>query len=313
MLRRGFALLLLLASIGSASQVVIRLPAEAEVTGEQILLGQIGEIQGEEELVSALARTPVGVAPQPGDSRLINLNADIAPRLRKAGYRPEDFVWEGSRTVKILAQADEQKVNRVKTELEAQLLANPHGQDYRWQVEILPETIPSWVKGEVKLNFAAKELPAGKINLRVQSQTPPLSFSCQAEVRAWGTPLVTARELAAGSLLESDAVSRGKEMELTSYLTAGSLPVLQLAADLHLKRSLPAASVLTWSDVEYPLLVQKDKPVLIVIRQGAVQVQAAGRALTDGRLGERISIVNISSERVIEGVVTGQGLVEVGR
>lgn len=309
--------LLLFLSVSTSAQIVVRLWEEAEVAGPQILLAELGEIEGEEELVRSLGQTPVGVAPRPGERRTIHVNADLAPRLRRAGYRPEDFVWEGPQVVQVTGKVSAQEINRVKEDLEAQLLAylntHPKGQNYRWQVEIFSGTIPSWVKGEGRLSFRKEELPVGKVTLTAEAGQPARTFFCQATIQAFGSPLVTGRELAAGELLASQKVRRAKELELTSYLALGKQPLFQLEANLHLTRSLPADVILTWEDADYPLLVKKGDSVTIFVDMGAIQVQAPGRALADGKLGEQIKVMNTSSERIVEGIVTEEGFVKARR
>jgi flagella basal body P-ring formation protein FlgA len=312
---RFLCILLLLVSISTSAQIVVRLKEEAEVAGPQILLGELGEIQGEQEQVHTLSQTPVGVAPRPGESRTVHLNADLAPRLRRAGFRPEDFIWEGPQIVRVTGKIDPGQAGMLKEDLKAQLLAylgtHPEGQDYRWQVEIY--SLPSWATGEGRLIFRRNDLPVGNVTLRAEAGQPARSFSCQAEIKAWGSPLLLDRDLASGSKLDRGMVKRAQETELTSLLTAGKRPLFQLEENLQLLWSLPGGTILTWEDVDYPLLVRRGDPVIIFVEYGSVQVMAPGQALADGRLGERIRVMNTSSERIVEGVVEGEGLVKSGR
>ncbi len=310
-------ILFLLLSLGASCQVVVRLAPEAEVVGPQILLGELGEIQGEEELVRSLSQTPVGVAPGPGESRTISLNADLAPRLRRAGYRPQDFTWEGPSTVRVVGKVDSEKIAQLKAELESGLLAylntHPRGQLFSWQVEILPGTIPIWAQEEGRLILRKDELPVGKVPLVVEVLPSRRTFSCQASISAWGRVLVTERELASGSILTEEMVRKSQELDLSSYLQEGKLPLLELDENLELNRSLAPDTILTWEDVDYPLLVRRGDAVTIFVEQGPVQIEAPGRALVDGRLGARIKVMNTSSERVVEGIVVDRGFIRVGR
>ena len=114
----------------------------------------------------------------------------------------------------------------------------------------------------------------------------PLNLSCQAAISARGKVLVTGRELAEGTRLDESMVFKSQEQDLTSYLleeeaafiSAGSKP----AADAKLAKE----TVLTWEDVALPLLVRRGEPVTIFVEIGSIQVEAAGRALADGRLGQ---------------------------
>ena len=50
---------------------------------------------------------------------------------------------------------------------------------------------------------------------------------------------------------------------------------------------------------------------MLVARGPAVEIRVAAIALADGRPEERVRVQNAASQRVIEGVVRGPGLVEV--
>jgi len=51
--------------------------------------------------------------------------------------------------------------------------------------------------------------------------------------------------------------------------------------------------------------------VTLVSRQGGIEVRMAGRALTAGSPGERISAENLSSRKRVQGVVMDNGEVRV--
>ena len=70
-------------------------------------------------------------------------------------------------------------------------------------------------------------------------------------------------------------------------------------------------AVVLANQLELPPLVRKGEAVLILAREGGLEVKTAGTALSDGRLGEQIRVENKTSGRVVEAVVTGAGETEV--
>jgi flagellar basal body P-ring formation protein FlgA len=69
--------------------------------------------------------------------------------------------------------------------------------------------------------------------------------------------------------------------------------------------------VLTPNDAQPQRLVRRGETVTVVSRSGGIEVRAGGTALTDGARGERIRVRNDSSRRIVEGVVTAAGRIEV--
>lgn len=64
--------------------------------------------------------------------------------------------------------------------------------------------------------------------------------------------------------------------------------------------------------VKVPRIVRRGERVVLSLKTGGVAVRVAGTALRDGTRGERIPVRNLSSKRVIEGVVHEPGLVLIG-
>jgi flagella basal body P-ring formation protein FlgA len=61
------------------------------------------------------------------------------------------------------------------------------------------------------------------------------------------------------------------------------------------------------------LIVRRGQEVTLLSSDGAVEVRANGRAMIDGAAGSRIQVQNLSSLRVVEGVVESADLVRVAR
>ncbi len=59
-------------------------------------------------------------------------------------------------------------------------------------------------------------------------------------------------------------------------------------------------------------IIRRGERVVLSLKTGGISVRVAGTALRDGTRGERIPVRNLSSNRVIEGVVHEPGLVLIG-
>nr|WP_298719745.1 flagellar basal body P-ring formation chaperone FlgA [uncultured Steroidobacter sp.] len=79
-----------------------------------------------------------------------------------------------------------------------------------------------------------------------------------------------------------------------------------------LKRSLPVGTVLTVDMLQPDVLVRRGQQVTLIAANGGVQIRAQGQALTEGAVDERVRVQNVSSLKVVEGVVESDGVVRVG-
>jgi flagellar basal body P-ring formation protein FlgA len=79
------------------------------------------------------------------------------------------------------------------------------------------------------------------------------------------------------------------------------------------RRPLPAGTTLSVDMFAPDLIVRRGQAVTLLSSGGAVEVRATGRAMVDGAAGARIQVQNLSSMRVIEGVVESADLVRVAR
>ncbi|MBL8266913.1 flagellar basal body P-ring formation chaperone FlgA [Steroidobacter sp.] len=79
-----------------------------------------------------------------------------------------------------------------------------------------------------------------------------------------------------------------------------------------LKRSLPVGTALTVEMLQPDVLVRRGQQVTLIANSGSVQIRAQGQALTEGGAYDRVRVQNVSSLKVVEGVVESDGVVRVG-
>jgi flagella basal body P-ring formation protein FlgA len=121
--------------------------------------------------------------------------------------------------------------------------------------------------------------------------------------------LVVARTIVRGEALQpTDITVVSKEVSAASQ---SYIRDLQQAVGLIAKRSIPAGRILTAHMVRAPRLVQAGQHVILLATTPQLQVRMKGKALADGTRGDIIKVRNLRSKRVVEGVVTHAGIVEV--
>ncbi len=131
----------------------------------------------------------------------------------------------------------------------------------------------------------------------------PVQITVQGEV------LVLTQALPRGTLLEP-AHFRQERYDI-SQLHRGYFTDAQAAERMVLKRPLQAGTVLAPSMVEPPRLVQRGQRVILVAETDTISVRMEGEALSHGVRGDRVRVRNLSSRRIVEGVVLSHGVVGV--
>jgi flagella basal body P-ring formation protein FlgA len=80
----------------------------------------------------------------------------------------------------------------------------------------------------------------------------------------------------------------------------------------HLKRPLQPCSVLMADAFSADVLVRRGQQVTLVTAVGGIEVRASGAAMSEGGVRDRIRVQNLSSLKVVEGVVESASLVRIG-
>lgn len=121
--------------------------------------------------------------------------------------------------------------------------------------------------------------------------------------------LVAARALARGALLEKDDLvveERSLGGIRRGYLRAGDL-----YAGMRLTRSVGSGQVLTPALIAAEKVVRRGQKITLVAAGRGLSIAAEGVALTDGALGQRIKVRNMSSNKEVEGIVRSEQRVEI--
>jgi flagellar basal body P-ring formation protein FlgA len=77
-----------------------------------------------------------------------------------------------------------------------------------------------------------------------------------------------------------------------------------------LSRPVVAGEPLSLESLAPANLIHRGQEVVLLARSGSLEVRVAGIALADGRASDRIRVQNVSSQRVVEGVVRSDSVVE---
>ena len=303
------------AEIPAGGATHIKIAADIKVDAEDILLGNIADIEGPDALlVQKLKSVEVSSAPLPGESRVLEKNI-FNMRLKQNGFdlsqlaltMPDEvvvtrnFIEVGPEKIKMLV-SDYILKNIVKNNVDAEIK------------EIQVDDSLRLPKGRITFKIvppASRDL-AGKIPLAVHFEVDGKFYK-----RVWATATV---EVMAEVVVTRKPLGRHKPID-EDDIEVLKMDLAQLPSDVitdpeailgkRTKRAVGAKTVMRANLVEFPPLVKRGDVVMIIAESRGLKITALGQAKKKGRLGESIPVINYDSKKVIYAQVLDSNTVKV--
>ncbi|MEQ1439358.1 flagellar basal body P-ring formation chaperone FlgA [Fontimonas sp. SYSU GA230001] len=153
------------------------------------------------------------------------------------------------------------------------------------------------------------QLRGGNATVAVRCSAPAWTLYVPLQISDLRPVVVLARAAARGATIDEALIDL--QVRDVSRLPFGYFESAAALRGHVLRRPLAAGTVLTANDAEPPRLVRRGESVTVIGRSGGLEVRASGTALADGAQGSRVKVRNDTSKRVVEGVVTAAGTVEI--
>lgn len=205
-------------------------------------------------------------------------------------------------------------------------------------IDEVQATAEAFVRSRLPDSHMKQFVSAAKLDprLRVESCTQPLqAFQQSATTRGervtvgvrcsaanpWTLYVPVAVEVEVPVLVLRRALSRRARVALvdvepeTRRMPGSAAAFVQDPSSLQghrLKRSLPAGTALTVDMLVPDVVVRRGQQVTLIAASGTIEIRAQGHALTEGGVADRVRVQNLSSLKVVEGVVESDSLVRVG-
>ena len=155
-----------------------------------------------------------------------------------------------------------------------------------------------------------RKIGLGKQTIGVKCNSPVAwTVYIPAKVKLFRPVVVVARPLAMNHIiLKSDL--KIVSLDIGS-LRKGYIKNPQHIIGQQLKYPLAIGTVINPNSLKPQKIIQRGELIMLVATAGLMEVRMSGTALSDGSLGQRVRVKNLSSKRVVEGVVDGPGIVKV--
>lgn len=314
------------AAHAAPTAAVVRPHPEPQVTGPDILLGEIADVESDDAaLLARLEKLSVGRAALPGQVRELHVGS-IRVRLRQGGLPEKQIVIDGAEVIPVRTRhhvVDGATLvgaakNAVGTE--ARLRIGSTGlvvdeEDVAVYCEVPADTfVRDGVVAVSPARWSGSVPGAVTVYVEIwvdgqQQRTVPVRCDTTVHLSVW----VTEGALKRHDVLTPEVLSVERR-ELTT-IPRGLLGAPKEAlrgepgplVGMRTTRPLAPGTVLTDAMVESSPVVGRGQPVQIVATLHGVQVSAPGVALADGRPGDIIRVENESSGQVIRARVVDEG------
>ncbi len=137
----------------------------------------------------------------------------------------------------------------------------------------------------------------------------PWSLYVPVTVQIYREVLVAGRPLAQGQTLSANDLQM-QRMDI-SQLAGGYLTQASTAIGQILTRPVQLGRPLLSNLLKAPTIIRRGQTITMLARQSSFEVRSMGESLMDGAVGERIKVRNRRSKRIVEGVITKNGIVFV--
>lgn len=150
----------------------------------------------------------------------------------------------------------------------------------------------------------------GKTSVGVRCASPKAwALYVPASINVFSPVYQTTNRLTKGHIIREQDIS-AIEHDL-ARLSYGYFTNKQDLLGMQVKRSLSQGRVITPNQIQPPLLVKRGEKIALIAGSSSFSVRMSGEALSDGAQGEHIRVKNLSSKRIVEGIVTRAGVVTI--
>ena len=121
--------------------------------------------------------------------------------------------------------------------------------------------------------------------------------------------VVTTETVSQGEFLKANQLKLEKRS--LNFLHNGYLKTLKQAVGQKLKTTLAKGLVVKPNQLNRPYTIKRGQNVNLLAKSDLISVRISGKALSNARIGDRIRVKNISTNKIVEGTVTYNGSVEI--
>ena len=212
-----------------------------------------------------------------------------------------------------LAYAERQSLSSIELQVESFIINYPYATPY--PVSFTSSNIDDRLNlkpcdDELDIKFTRADKTMGNTSISIRCHAPinwqihlPISVQVFDDVLVNKTPLVK------GQSINTHNIKYQKQD--ISALQQGYFQRSSALEHFQAKRNLAAHTILSSSNLTQRMLVKSGQEVSIILNAKGLQIKSSGRALQSASRGQVVKVKNTRSNKVVEGIVTGEAQVTV--
>lgn len=296
-----------------AEKVTVVVKGSCQVTGKTILLKDIADITGDNDIAKEIGIVRIGSSPKPGKKKKIPARL-IRSRLRKyntnygemLAVQLPDIIYV-TRAYQVISEAELKKI------FYRYVSDKAGGREFR--------VTDVRVRGN-------KPVPTGKINITIDEKNNrsvrgrvSIALNVRGGDNSYSKFYVSGRVdlfddiVVADKDIEKGGIVSGADISLKSLSITSSPPDiiynLQDAVGKEATSKIEKGRPLQKRMIKSPSVVEKGDIVKLIAKSGLLTVSTVGVAKHDGKIGEQIPVENPTSGKVVVGRVVQADIVEV--
>lgn len=223
------------------------------------------------------------------------------------------FILLSIACVQNFAYAERQSLASIELQVESFIINFPYATTYPVSFKISKIDDRLNLKpcdDDLSIKFTRSDKTMGNTSISIRCHAPinwqihlPISVQVFDDVLVNKTPLVK------GQPINSHNIQYQKKD--ISTLQQGYFQRSTALEHLQAKRNLAAHTILSSSNLTQRMLVKSGQEVSIILNAKGLQIKSSGRALQSARRGQAVKVKNTRSNKVVEGIVTGEAQVTV--
>jgi flagellar basal body P-ring formation protein FlgA len=300
--------------------MVMVTPAAAQMTGstptlkrEVTMTAEIVRIGDLVDRAGALSAMPIFRAPDFGET-----GAVTADRVVEA-VRPYGLTLDTQNiTEVVVARAGHViPVKDVKAALARALtgrlsVAAPEDLSFTFDTELRPLHLRPSVSTELEPRQITFDRRSGRFDITLSvagTSSRDLMFRFTGRVTETHDAVIVVAPVARGELIRQADVLL--ERRPKAELVDGALEDVSDVVGLAARRPLNAGQMLRKADLMKPEIVRQNEPVTLVYEMPGILLTVRGKAVNSGSEGDVVNVINLQSNRTIQGTVIEPGRVKV--
>jgi len=308
--RESLAALLMLVLIASplpagavAGQLTMTLPEQVEVDSAEVVLGHLAVLTGADAaLIRQLQDIALGRAPSPGNSRTISRNY-IALRLRQSGVDPDTIRINAPDKVTLVRRAV--NISAADLEMLVREYVAAHPPFSGAAMTITGVRVPGDITlptGDVQheLQFLPQSRPSGTLPVNIFFNIDGVLVKrvmATVNVVLMKDVPVTKHPIARYQMIQADDLMM-QTMDMTD-LPANTVLSFEEIKGQRARRNIGPQTVLRTDQFEFPPAVRRGDRVIILAESAGLRITALGEVQNAAKVGERVRVVNLDSDKTL--------------